>query len=352
MKAFVTGGTGLLGSNLVDLLVREGHTAKVLARSAHRAVLLPSSAQVEVVRGDLTDVAGFGEELAGCDVVFHCASYHREYSDRGDHRGPLQRVNVDATVSLLGECRARGVMNVVFVSSNGATGPAADGTAQTEACGYDERTKNLYFQSKVRAEKAIDASRAQSPGMRVVIVRPAMMIGPKDSGPSPAGQVVRQMLGGEMPVILPGNIVVVDARDVAFAVLAAATHGKEGERFIVGGRAVAFSDLAASLHDVSGAPFPKRRPAYPVAITILGLMTLLSTVTRRSLPVRPEDLRRMHRLRAPDSSKAAHVLGVAFRPLAESLRDTADWFRAEEGSAARSPTVARDGLARKGGLRS
>lgn len=330
MKAFITGGTGLLGANLVDLLLKGGHAAKVLARSEQKAGHLARSPKLEVVKGDLTDIPRFADELAGCDVVFHCAAYYREYSDRGDHRQALQRLNVEATLELLEECRARKVANFVFVSSNGATGVPANGEPQNEACGYDELTENLYFKSKIDAEKAVDAYRAQHPEMRIVVIRPAMMIGPNDRGPTPAGQVVLRMLRGEMPVILPGSIVVVDARDVARALLSAAARGASGDRFIVGGRAVTFLQLAETLQAVSGATMPKRRPPYALAMAMLAVASLAGAVTGRSVPVRPRDLKRMRRLRAPDSSKAQRVLGIEFRDLADSLKDAADWFRAQE----------------------
>lgn len=64
--------------------------------------------------------------------------------------------------------------------------------------------------------------------MRVVIIRPGLMIGSGDSGPMPAGQVILNILNKKIPFILPSNIVVVDARDVAAAMVAAAIWGLLG----------------------------------------------------------------------------------------------------------------------------
>ena len=70
MKAFVTGGTGLLGWNLVDRLLEQGHSVKALVRSEERAKLLPDGGRrVGVVIGDLEDVSAFADALADCDVV-------------------------------------------------------------------------------------------------------------------------------------------------------------------------------------------------------------------------------------------------------------------------------------------
>jgi dihydroflavonol-4-reductase len=323
MNAFVTGGTGLLGSNLVELLVREGHAVKVLARSDEKARAVPASPRIEVVKGDLENVAGFAPHLAGCDVLFHCAAYFREYSARGDHAAALRRLNVEATLELIEAARAGGVHDVVHVSSNGATAAPPGGAPQTESCGYDEDTDNLYFRSKIEAEKAIDVYRERHPDVRIVVIRPAIMAGPGDSGPTPAGRLILGLLHGKVPVVLPGNIAVVDARDVARALLAAATRGASGDRFIVGGRAYTFAELVATLGQVSGAPMPRHRPPYPVAMTMLAIAGALG----RELPVRARDLRRLHHLRAADSSKAQRILGVEFRDLAQTLRDAVAWFR-------------------------
>jgi dihydroflavonol-4-reductase len=71
MKAFVTGSTGLLGNNLVRLLVEQGHQVKALARSREKADHLFADLNVTVVRGDMQDVSSFAPELEGCDVLFH-----------------------------------------------------------------------------------------------------------------------------------------------------------------------------------------------------------------------------------------------------------------------------------------
>lgn len=327
MKAFVTGGTGLLGSHLTDLLLREGHTAKVLVRSAEAAARLPKDAQLSLVRGDLTEIQGFEDELTGCDVLFHCAAYFREYSDGGDHSLALQRVNVESTTRLIASAYARQVRNVVFVSSNGATGAPRAGETQTEDCGYDDLTDNLYFKSKIDAERAIDAHLAQHQDLRIVVIRPALMIGPNDNGPTPAGRVISTLLAGRMPFLLPGNIVLVDARDVARATLAAATQGVSGDRFIIGGQAYTLRELAEALQSASGVRMPRLRPSYPIAMAVLALASMVSSVSGRSVPVRPRDLRRMRGLQAPDSSKARQCLGIEFRSLRDSVKDIVAWHR-------------------------
>lgn len=327
MRAFVTGATGLLGSNLVELLLEKGYEVKALNRWTAKSKILGIKPQVQIIQGDITAINQFAAELAGCDVVFHCAAYFKEYSGSGSHGQALQKVNVEATLELIEACRLQGVKNVIFVSSNGATVQKKNIQA-TEDSGYDEQTENLYFKSKIEAEKKIDRYLKEHPEMRVIIIRPSLMIGPGDSGPTPAGQVIINSLNQKMPLILPGNIVLVDARDVAAAMIAAVTSGVSGERFIIGGRGYTMAEFAETIQAVSGVEAPKHRPPYFMALLILSIASLVSRMTGRTLPVKPRDLRRMRHQQAPDSSKAGRVLKINFKKLSDSLQDTVAWFKA------------------------
>jgi uncharacterized protein YbjT (DUF2867 family) len=73
MKTFVTGGSGFVGSNLIQRLVSNGQRVRALARSnAARDAILRLGA--EPVQGDLSDVETLCAGIAGCETVFHCAA--------------------------------------------------------------------------------------------------------------------------------------------------------------------------------------------------------------------------------------------------------------------------------------
>ncbi|SQI39724.1 Cholesterol dehydrogenase [Serratia plymuthica] len=77
--AFVTGATGLLGNNLVRELIAKGCHVKALVRSLEKGRRQFGSVEgVELIAGDMTDVAAFAAHLQGCDVLFHTAAYFRD----------------------------------------------------------------------------------------------------------------------------------------------------------------------------------------------------------------------------------------------------------------------------------
>src|SRR5262249_21871297 len=92
--AFVTGATGLLGNNLVPLLVSRGVHVRALARSPRKAEQQFAGLPVEIVIGDMSNVASFAPKLRGVDVLFHTAAYFRDSYKGGTHRKALIDTNV------------------------------------------------------------------------------------------------------------------------------------------------------------------------------------------------------------------------------------------------------------------
>ncbi len=94
MRAFVTGSTGLLGNNLVRILLNAGHEVWALARSKEKAQRELGDTAARVVLGDIRNVANFAYELRGIDAIFHTAAYFREYYNPGDHSNAIELTNV------------------------------------------------------------------------------------------------------------------------------------------------------------------------------------------------------------------------------------------------------------------
>ena len=84
-EILVTGSTGILDHNLVRELLEGGWEVRALVRSKQKASKLFGNLALEVVEGDMENVAGFAHALEGVDAVFHTAAYFREYYSAGDH---------------------------------------------------------------------------------------------------------------------------------------------------------------------------------------------------------------------------------------------------------------------------
>jgi dihydroflavonol-4-reductase len=331
MRAFVTGGTGLLGSNLVRQLVGAGYAVRVLARDLKKAERQFAGLSVEVVKGDMTEVDGFAAALAGCDVLFHTAAYFREYSQPGDHWQILKKINVDGTIRLLENAEKQGVRKAIYVSSSGVIGSKAGGVAD-ESCSPGKLShENLYFRSKVEAEKAV-ARFLENHILPVVQILPGWMFGPQDAAPTDSGQIVLDFLNGKLPGVLelPGRVSIVDARDVATAMIQAVEHGVSGERYIASGQSYTFVQLVELLAKASGLPVPALRIPFLVGMAMAWCSENFARLTGGRALMTTNGLRTLAEDVILSSAQAERVLGFQARPFSETLRDEVAWFRSEK----------------------
>lgn len=327
MRAFVTGATGLLGGNLVEALLAEGHSVTALVRSKGKAGHL-AALGVTLVEGDMERVAAFAPALHGHDTLFHAAAYFREYYQPGvDHWARLQAINIDGSVELLRAAEAQGVARVVYTSSSGVYGKTPDGSPATEHTPPDAQVHaNLYFRSKLLADQAIDRFLAER-ALPVVFIQPGWMFGPGDRAPTSSGQLILDYLNGRLPVSFPGYGAPTDARDVARAMVSAAERGRSGERYIVGGdEPLPFARLFAMLEELSGVPAPRVSVPYGVVLAVAHLSEAVGRITGRPVSMPVEGIKTLRDPHPLSSAKAIRELGATFRPFKETLRDELAWF--------------------------
>ncbi|MFN6559534.1 MAG: SDR family oxidoreductase [Nostoc sp. ChiSLP01] len=326
--AFVTGATGLLGSNLCQLLVSRGWQVKGLVRSIEKAKRFQPNSPVEFIQGDIENVSAFAPALRRVDVLFHTAAFFREYYQPGGHWKKMKRINVDATIELLQAAQQQGVARTIFTSSSGVIQTYPD-RAATETAPYSKfAQKNLYFKTKVLAEQEIyrflDTSR-----MDVVMILPGWMMGPGDAAPTSAGQLVLDLLASKLPGIINGGASLTDVRDVAAAMVSAAERGKRGERYIVAGTLKTMKDIALELEAISGVKAPKMEIPDGIALSIAWLLETWAGLTGGINPMPLAGVQTLLEKANLSSAKAIQELGVSFRPLTATLKDTVVWYQSQ-----------------------
>ena len=330
MKAFVTGGTGMLGNNLVRELVGQEHEVRMLVRSEEKAERLLGDLGVEFVRGDMTDVQGFSRELEGTDVLFHTAAYFRESLSPGDHWPMLERINVANTIRLFVEAESRGVGKIVHTSSNTTIRKREDGwiSDETDSASAEEAL-DLYAKSKILGDRAV-AEFTETHATPVVTVKPSLMFGPHDAAPTGGGQFVLDFLNRRLPVVLDSGVDVTDARDVAQVMLAAAERGATGESYIAAAHHASQAEIMATLEEVTGIPAPTRQ--VPTALALAGAWAngRVSALTGRFSSLSVNGIRAITAKKRTSAAKAEQELGATFRPLQETMRDTAAWYLKEQ----------------------
>ena len=330
MHAFVTGSTGLLGNNLVRLLASQGWQVKTLSRSAKKAEMMIGKLDVEVVIGDLMDIESWAHHMKGCDILFNTAAYFRETFRKGDHWTNLEKINVKNTIRLFELAKKYGVGKIIHTSTNATIGKRKDGKISDESdLLKPDETLNLYGKSKVVGDQAIEQFTRQH-RMQVVTVLPAWMFGPGDAAPTGSGQMVLNFLSRKLPGSFPSGIDVVDARDVAFAMMKAAESAQSGERYILSAYHLGLDDLFSIIQEVSGIEAPSKR--FPLSMVYFStwINERIASLRNKETDLCIEELRVMTEMKRTSGAKALRDLNITYRPFEETIRDTVEWYRTNE----------------------
>ena len=119
----VTGGAGFIGSHLVEELVRQGRSVRVLDNfsTGRREHLAAVQDRIEIVEGDILDAAAVRRAMRGVRRVFHQAAL-RSVPRSVDDPSTSNRVNVEGTLNVLVAARDAGVERLVYASSSSVYG--------------------------------------------------------------------------------------------------------------------------------------------------------------------------------------------------------------------------------------
>jgi dihydroflavonol-4-reductase len=319
----VTGGAGFIGSHLVRLLVARGERVRVVERPGARLDHLPLQA-IEVIKADIRDRRAVRSALRGCGVVYHLAANPQLWTRP---RGEFHRVNYVGTVHVLMEALAAGARRVLHTSTESIltrTWQAAPIAEDQDVPARD--VIGPYCRSKFRAERfAFHLARAGAP---VVIVNPTLPIGPLDWGRSPPTQMMLDFCRGNRAAYLDGDLNLMDVRDMAAGMIAAIERGRPGVRYLLGAENWSIRSVFGYLAHLTGLPEPKWRVPYPVALAAAYISELVADTATGRIPVATITgvkltRRRMHF----DASRSLAELGIAPRPVRDSIAEAVAWFR-------------------------
>lgn len=319
-RAFVTGGTGFIGANLVRLLLDQGYQVRVLVRPSSCLDNLAGLA-VETVVGDLDDPQ-LVKALEGCQVLFHVAAH---YSLWRSDRKALYRSNVLGTRNILAAAHKAGVERTVYTSSVAAIGvPTAGGVADETYQSPLEKLVGDYKKSKLLAEQ--EAHKAVQAGQDLVIVNPSTPIGAWDRKPTPTGDIILRFLRRQMPFYLDTGLNLVHVQDVAQGHLLALERGKTGERYILGHQNLSLKAMLEQLAQLTGLPAPKAQiPAWlPLSVAWVDECVLAPLGKTPSVPLAGVQMAQQQMFY--DATKAVQELGLPQTPIQTALKDAVDWF--------------------------
>ena len=299
MKILVTGGTGFVGTHLVNALLRKGHDVAVLERRPG-AARNRYNRPVEGVAGDVLDAASLESAVRGRDAVLHLVGIIFEKGDQ-----TFDRMHREAPGNVVAAMRAAGVRRLVHMS---AMGSFEDGPSE-------------YSRTKAAGEKLVRES-----GLDWTVFRPSVVFGPGDGFVSLlAGVVRRNPLF--IPVIGPGTtrFQPVSVYDVA-RVFADALEKPEtsGRAFEVGGPQT--FTLNEIYREVAAAVGKARKPLLHLPLWWGRFLAgRFESAARRGWidapPLTRDQLKSLARDNVADLSDTVAVFGATWRELRPGIRE-------------------------------
>ena len=326
MRVLVTGATGFVGSHAAKALQDAGHTVRALVRTPAKLETVTARvgvdlASLETAEGDIRDPAAVASAVEGCDAVVHAAAV---VSIDPNAAAEVEESNFPGALNVLGAAVDAGCDPVVHVSTGEALFPfRTDPVTAEHPVGT---APHAYPRSKAQSEQL--ARRYQSQGHGVVIVYPALVVGPGDYNESVQVQPMKLWL--TRPVPRSGyTTTMVDVRDVAAVIAASMQAGRGPRRHLMFGHHLTADELLSELRQVTGRDI-KSAPMPKALFSIWGRIGDMAHRFGLDLVLTSEAVGYMFNYRPGDNSATERDTGIALRPVAESLSDTIAWLR-EEG---------------------
>lgn len=326
----ISGASGFIASHTIERLLADGFDVIGTVRrpddaaaTAHLRALPGAAERLRLVAADLLAPGAFDAYALEADYVLHMASPFQ--ITVADAERDLVRPAVQGTESMLEACaKSPRVKRVVLTSSMAAITDEPDSAhVLTEADWNDKSslTRNPYYFSKAEAERAAwRFVETRKPGWDLVVINPFIVIGPSMvKSINESNKLLVDLMSGAYPMIMGLTWGFVDVRDVAQAHVQALTAPQAHGRYLCAGETRSMREVVDFLR--SNGYAHTRLPRIGLDSPFGNKLALLAAMTQ---PKGVASYLRSHlgRIVRYDNRKARADLGLTFRPLDESLRDT------------------------------
>lgn len=323
MKAFVTGGSGFIGQQVVRKLITRGYEVHALARSEQSTAVVRNLGAIPVP-GDITDTASMRAGMAGSDLVVHLAAwYHIGAPDWME----AEAINVGGTRRVLHLAHEVGVPRIVYVSTVAVFGDTK-GQLVDETFFQGGPFLTEYDRTKWLAHYKVAVPMMEE-GAPIIIAMPGFVYGPGDTG---MGNQMMRMFYRGLPV-LPGadtTLTYVHVEDVAEGIVLTAEKGRLGESYILAGPAIPLGEMVDFWAHLLGRRAPAMRVPGTVIRPFAPLLGAISSVAPIPATFSEEATRTLGATYMARSDKARAELGWKTRPLQTGMLETFKWIEATE----------------------
>lgn len=317
----VTGGTGFIGSSLVERLVKEGHEVRCLVRKTSNLNFL-NKLSVELIYGDIEDISSVERALDGVEVVYHIAGILGRW---GIPEETYWQTHVKGTKNMLDAVLKRDIERFIHCSTAGVLG-AIKKLPANESYPYNPST--IYENTKAEAEKIV-LEYHDKYGIPVTVIRPELVYGPRDLHTLKLFKAIKK---GFFPIIGNGNNtwhpVYID--DLIEAFVLCVNKKATGNAYLIGGESyVTIKELTSSIANALDVQPPRIYIPIKLVNILANMMEYSAKILNFDPPITKSRVKFLTESRGSTSAKAKTELGYTSSVgLEVGLRRTIEWYQA------------------------
>ena len=329
---FVTGGTGLAGSHLLQELTSRGEKVRALRRKNSKTDFVKHVFDayakdpdkqldlIEWVEGDVLDLFSLEDAMEGVTRVYHNAAV---VSFDSSEREMMYRVNADGTANVVDAAIKCGVKKLCHTSSIAALGRTKQGGTIDESTQWVTSKQNSHYAiSKFNGEREVWRGTAE--GLDAVVILPSIILGLSDIS-NGSMQIFKTVMKG-IPFYTPGMNGYVDARDVAKAQIFLMESDIVNEKFIISAENMSYKESLGLIAD----GFGKRRPSIKVnhglALLARYFYSVKSLFTGKRPIVTKETARTAMLVHRYSNEKFIKASNMTFTPVRDTIRNICDIY--------------------------
>lgn len=311
---FITGGTGLIGSFLIELLLERGVSLKAIYHQT-KPVKYQNHPQVQWIKGNILDTDLLREIIADVKEVYHCAGL---VSYAPQDAGRLKEINITGTANIVDACLENPAVSLCHVSSIAAIGQVKGKQLLTEEDKWDIATEHsLYASSKYFGE--LEVWRGIAEGLKATIVNPSVVLGPAADWSRSSTQLFKYV-AEEQKFYTNGSANFVDVRDVTAAMAALIKLPEAvGQRFILNAGRLSYQEFFGYIAGCLGKKAPSLKVPGFVAEIVWRLEHARAYFTGKRPLITKETARISKKTYIYKNEKIKSFLQFEFRPLTESI---------------------------------
>ena len=320
--ALITGGSGHVGANLVRELSSRGYQVRCIDfDNDHRAF---EGFNVELVKGNITDISTLDNAFKDVEVVFHTAAVIS--LDRKD-KDLIRSVNVGGTENVCEMSLRHGVKKLIHFSSVDAfvREPLEDPLYENRSLVTDPNAVP-YDLSKADAQRIV--LEYCDKGLNASIIHPSGIFGPNDFKPSLFGQEFINIANGKRPYSINVGYDYVDVRDLCKTSVDCIDKGEIKQNYIVGGNYMDFVYMSEVMSEILNKKLI--RSTLPFGFIYMSLpgsyISSLIKKTPRAITMDSIHTIKVQNKNIP-SSLSKEKLNHNPRPVEETIQDTIEFFQ-------------------------